>query len=516
MLSTTCLAAHAQSCASTPGVEHFYATSWGIDERNTRFQPESDIDATNVASLEVHWIFGLDENEAPHSYPLVTEDSVFIGTTDGNLYALDKQSGCIRWVYTIDSSIRTGVVPGQINVNSTARTALFFGTYSGEVFAVDAQTGEQIWRKSVQDHAYAMITGTPSFFDGKLIVPVSSGELVLAVNPFFACCQFQGSILSLNAHSGDINWRTKTIPDPPKVTGSNFIFVEKWGPSGAPIWSSPTIDIERNQILFGTGENYTTPASDTSDAIIAIDLDDGSIRWVQQYTSQDAFNMSCTISMDHPNCPKNAGPDLDFGASPIITQTRSGQPIIMAGQKSGGVYGINPVNGERLWERQFGRGGYLGGVHWGIAVNELLGLVFAPISDVPTGPFTGNPEPGLNALDIDTGEVKWSVPYVANCTDREDCRSGMSAAITATDDLVFATGLDGGLHAFAAHSGEVLWSYDTWRDYDSVNGIETKGGAIDVHGPVVAGDLLLIQSGYDSFGQMGGNALIAFKLGDQK
>jgi polyvinyl alcohol dehydrogenase (cytochrome) len=92
----------------------------------------------------------------------------------------------------------------------------------------------------------------------------------------------------------------------------------------------------------------------------------------------------------------------------------------------------------------------------------------------------------------------------------------MSAAITATDDLVFATGLDGGLHAFAAHSGEVLWSYDTWRDYDSVNGIATKGGAIDVHGPVVAGDLLLIQSGYDSFGQMGGNALIAFKLGDQK
>ena len=223
--------------------------------------------------------------------------------------------------------------------------------------------------------------------------------------------------------------------------------------------------------------------------------------------------MSCLTGIFSANCPENWGPDLDFGAPPIVSHTADGRMILLAGQKSGGVYGLDPVTGERIWESMFGRGGMLGGVHWGMAVNEPLGLLFAPISDVSSGPPSDREQdPGLNAVDISTGETRWSAPNVGECEGRENCRPGLSAAILATDDLVFAGALDGYLRAYRAQTGEVLWQYDTWREFSAVNGLPAQGGAIDVHGPVLADDWLFVQSGYGSFGQKGGNVLLAFRV----
>ena len=508
-LSLNCLAA--EECSRQPGLSDLYSESWGIDARNTRFQPRSTINQSNVAQLKLDWVFALDEGSSPHSYPLVTEDTIFIGTDTGNVYALEKNTACQRWIYDADSPVRSGIAPGRITIDGSASLVLFFGTWDGTVRAVNAATGDEIWRADITDHPYNVVTGTPLFHDGQLFVPISSMEIALAVNPFYGCCTSSGALVSLDANTGEQTWRTKTIPDEPKVTGRHYIFVEEWGPSGAPVWSAPTMDPVRDLIYVGTGENYTRPTSQTSDAIMALNRKDGAVRWVQQYTELDAFNMACTFP-NHPNCPENSGPDLDFGAPPILARTGDGNDILLAGQKSGGVYGIDPDTGKRLWSVQFGRGGMLGGVHWGMAINERLGLLYAPISDVPTG-FSDKPaEPGLNALDIRTGEVRWSTPNSNKCADRTACRTGMSAAILATEDLVFAAGLDGYLHAYSTTSGEILWSYDTWREFDSTNKLATQGGAIDVHGPIVAGVLLLIQSGYGTFGQRGGNALLAFKL----
>lgn len=505
----------AGACDQPPGFANLYSSGWGNGLENSRFQSQSAINRSNVSQLQLEWAFALDESESPHSYPVITGDTLFIGTTDGNLHALDRDSGCVRWTYTAEEQIRTGITYGSVTdaATGTVRHLLFFGTFAGNVFAIDGESGELVWKADVKDHAYIMVTGTPTFHAGNLYVPISSGEVALAMNPFYGCCQFRGALMSLDAATGQTNWRTHVIDDEPQVTGRHYIFVEEWGPSGAPVWSAPTVDAGRGLIYIGTGENYTQPATARSDAIIAFDMQSGAIEWTQQYTAEDAFNMACVLPIMNANCPQDWGPDLDFGAPPIVSQTPEGVDILLAGQKSGGVYGIDPDTGERIWEQMFGRGGMLGGVHWGMAVNERLGLVFAPISDKATGPASDREaDPGLNALDIATGMTRWSTPNAGSCEGRENCGPGLSAAILATDDLVFAGGLDGYLRAYNARTGEVVWEYDSWRDYETVNNLPARGGAIDVHGPVIAGDWLFIQSGYGSFGQRGGNVLLAFRL----
>lgn len=499
-------------CVSTPDLSALYNAGWGNGLHNNRQQPYSNIDLANVGSLELAWVFALDENPAPHSYPVITADTLFIGTPDGNLYALDRFSGCQRWRMSVDEPIRSGITYGRVDTPEGIRHLLFFGTFQGNVFAVDAGTGELVWQADVKDHAWAMVTGTPSYHDGRLYVPISSGEVALAANPFYGCCTFRGALRALNAATGALLWNTHVIDEEPQVTGRHYLFVEEYGPSGAPVWSSPTLDPENRRVYVGTGENYTRPATSRSDSIVAFDMDTGTILWHQQYTAEDAFNMACGLPIK-ANCPENSGPDLDFGAPPILSETEDGTPILLAGQKSGGVYGIDPATGERRWQQYFGRGGMLGGVHWGMAVNQQQNLLIAPISDIPTGKRNDREaDPGLHALDISTGKPRWSTPHAANCEGREQCRGGLSAAITATDQLVFAAGLDGSLMAYDLETGNIVWSYDSWREFESVNGLPANGGAIDVHGPALAGDYLYVQSGYGTFGQKGGNALLAFRI----
>jgi polyvinyl alcohol dehydrogenase (cytochrome) len=502
----------ASDCPSTPGLDFFYTDGWGFGPDNHRFQQYSDIDRDNVDQLKLRWTFALDEGQSPHSYPTVSGDTVFIGTDSGNLYALDRDSGCTRWQYAAGEPIRTAVVHGALLVNGKPRVLLFFGTGEGFVHAVDAASGARVWRTEVRDHPYALVTGSPRFHEGKLIVPVSSVELALAISPFYGCCKFRGSLVTLDAASGEPEWRTHTISEPLRVTGRHFWFVEHWGPSGAPIWSSPAVSAELGLVFAGTGENYTSPATDTSDAILALDAADGTLRWSKQFTAEDAFNMACSISVKHPNCPPEAGPDFDFGAPPVIVQARNGDQLVLAGQKSGGVYAMDARTGKRRWEQQLGRGGWLGGVHWGMALDRGRRQLYVPISDVAAGPVNGEAAPGVYALDLETGTRLWSARQDSLCEGREGCRDGFSAAPLATDELVFAAMLDGQVTIFDAANGDLLWQYDSWRDFEAVNGLAARGGAIDVHGPLVAGRQLIIQSGYGSFGQRGGNALLVFEL----
>ena len=510
-------------CGAIAGVNQFTSSGWGNDLRNTRFQHDSSISTTNVGTLKLAWAFALDGGESPHSYPLVSEDSIFIGTQSGTLYALDRSTGCTRWQYQVDSSVRTGLTQGIVTTTAESNiAAIFFGTMGGEVHAVNARTGAALWVADVADHPAAVVTGTPQYDAGNLYVPISSLEAVLAVSPLYGCCTFRGALQKLDANTGERLWRTHSIEQTPEITGRHWVFVRDWGPSGAPVWSTPSIDAARNLVYFGTGENYSSPSTTMSDAIIALDRDSGELRWSQQYTARDSFNVGCNVSANHPNCPEENGPDLDFGAPPILSKmpgVHSGTPdIVLAGQKSGSVHAIDPSSGVHLWTRSLGRGGFLGGVHWGMAVNESLGLLFVPISDIQAAApgTTGEPNPGLSALDIATGEVRWQTPSVADCEGRMLCQNGLSAAPAANAELVFVGGLDGVVHAFAAATGEELWSFSTWRDFDTVNTLDGKakasGGSIDVHGPLLAQDLMIVQSGYGTFGQKGGNALLVFKL----
>ena len=508
LLVTLMTSAVAADCDATPGVEDFARSGWGFGERNLRFQPDTDIDRNNVQTLELAWAFALDGGMSPHSYPLVTEDTVFIGTPAGSLFALERDSGCVRWKRQFRSGVRTAVIHAEI----AGDARLVFGTDDGWVIAANAVTGDELWATEVRDHPHAIVTGTPLYHAGRIYAPVSSYELAVAMDAMYECCTFRGSLVALDAADGAMHWRTPTIADAPAVTGRHYLIVKEWGPSGTPIWSAPAIDATTGLLYVGTGENYTAPATPTSDAIMALGSEDGEIVWTEQFTANDTFNMACLIP-DHPSCPEEVGPDYDFGAPPILALTPSGERILLAGQKSGGVYAMQPDSGERIWERQLGRGGYLGGVHWGMAVNESLGLLYVPISDKPVGPAAGDkPMPGLHALEIETGAVRWSAINANRCGERKGCDPGISAAVVATPELVFAGSLDGRVSVYDVRTGAVVWSYDTWRKFDGVNGETAVGASIDVHGPMVAGDLLLIQSGYGQHGQAGGNALLAFRL----
>jgi polyvinyl alcohol dehydrogenase (cytochrome) len=502
------------NCAATASVKDFYTQGWGYQPSNQRFQPRTTIDKTNVNRLSLSWTFILEGGSSPHSYPVVSEDTLFIGTQSGKLYALDIDNGCIRWTYEAGDSIRTGVVHGLLPTATGQQAVLFFGTTDGHTHAVDAATGAGRWVTDIAEHSMTMQTGTPLYHDGQLFVPVSSTELVYAFLPWYGCCTFRGSLIALDAATGTTQWRTYTIEQQAEVTGTHSFFVQMHGPSGAPIWSSPTVDEKRGLVLVGTGENYSSPASRMSDAIIAMDIKTGAIRWFQQYLANDAFNTSCAIPA-HPNCPKEDGPDFDFGAPPILTQTAEGADIILAGQKSGGVYALDPATGKRIWEQFFGRGGLLGGIHWGMAVNPYAGLLFVPINDKELFYKTpaGDPKPALHALDIATGAIRWSVAMEDTCKDRAPCYSGLSAAIAATPELVFAGSLDAHIRAYDAVNGQILWDFDSWKTFTATNGKLANGGAIDVHGPMIADHRLFIQSGYAGQGMRGGNALLAFSIG---
>ena len=525
MIKTTCLAVfvmvastfstvHAtESCNPVATVDDFYTQNWGTTPSNERYQARTSITRDNVHDLALKWAFVLDGGVSPHSYPVVSEDTIYIGTQAGKVHALDRETGCTRWTYDAGNDARTAIIHGKLPEDQGGETYIFFGTSNGYTHAILASTGEARWVTDVRDHSMTMLTGAPSYHDGRLYVPISSTEVMMAIQPWYGCCTFRGAVVALDAETGAVEWRSHSIREEPEVTGSHYFFVQKWGPSGAPIWSAPTIDPVRRLVIVGTGQNYSTPASDMSDAIIAMDMDTGDIRWSQQYLADDAFNVGCLTDW-LPNCPEEDGPDLDFGAPPILTQTLEGTDIMLAGQKSGGVYGLSPDTGDRIWNRHFGRGGLLGGIHWGMAVNKTSGLLFVAINDMQLsfGIAEGVSKPALHALDIASGETRWSVSMEGSCQDRTPCNSGLSAALIATRDLVFAGGLDGYMRAHDINTGEVVWLYDTWGTYEAVDGREAIGGTIDVHGPLIAGDMMFVQSGYAHQTLKGGNALLAFSL----
>ncbi len=502
-------AVYAATCHPLPDLSSWYGQGIGLDIRNTRYQRHATLYRDNVSNLEVAWIFGLDGGDSPHSWFEVSRDTVFVASPGGVVYALDKATGCIRWQRHYESGIRTGLTRGDLG---SGLHVLWFGTGGGIVWAINARNGDVLWKVDAREHPFNWLTGTPTFVDDRLYVPVSSMELGVAVNPLYGCCTSRGSLVALNAATGKLLWRTPVIDEAPQVSGRHLLLVKQWGPSGAPVWSAPTVDPDSNRIYIGTGENYTHPTSTSSDAIIAIDRDTGKKAWTQQYTGGDAFNLACTIHFNHPNCPDEPGPDLDFGAPPILTATADGAPMILAGQKSGDVHALVAATGEKLWSVNLGRGGYLGGVHWSMALHEGMRALFVPISDIPLGVAKGEAKPGLYALSTDDGRVLWRAPLTPGCANKEPCRDGMSAGITATDELVFATALDGRFQVHDARTGDVLFTHDTWQSFEAVNGVPTAGGTIDVHGPYVAGDMVFLQSGYGSFGQKGGNALIAYRL----
>lgn len=496
-------------------------TSYAVDPGSQRRLTAERSGLTNaqLADLEVAWVLPIPEATTLRAQGVIVGDTLFYAAPQAStVLALDAATGCVKWDYPSPSPLRTSLTFGEIR--SDGAQALIFGDARGTLRALDPATGVQIWATDPRHDRTAPLTGAPILHEGKVIVPVSASDVGRAADPNYQCCTSHGAVVMVDASDGSKVWTHHTTDNAAPIGRNNGRGVEWLGPSGAPVWSTPTVDVERGLIYATTGQNTSPPATGTSDAVLALDMKTGELRWSFQGLSRDIWNLACGGGgRNGPNCAftpeESVQKDYDFGASVIVARTSQGKGILLAGQKSGHLWALDPDDkGAVLWSHAFGEGTALGGIHWGIASDGRR--VFAPVNDPA---YPGRPgDSGMNAVDIDTGEIVWRWKAAADCDEGRaalvvhcDTKFGLSAAPLVVDQAVLAGSLDGKLWIFDAASGEVIFTYDTIRTYEGLGGLTGRGGAIDSHSVFAGAGMVFVGSGYGSFNQQPGNVLIALR-----
>jgi polyvinyl alcohol dehydrogenase (cytochrome) len=271
-----------------------------------------------------------------------------------------------------------------------------------------------------------------------------------------------------------------------------------------------------HQLLYvGTGNSYTDVPAPRTDSIMALDMNTGAIRWVNQLRQNDNYVLGCEGdgTAGKGNCPQSEGPDVDFGVSPILRNLPdgAGKQILLTGQKSGQVYGLDPATGRQLWTTRVSPGSSLGGVEWGPAADERQ--MYGAVSDIYAATKPGGPG-GLTALRISDGAVVWkAAPAAPVCSwGPRSCSAAQSQAVSVIPGAVLSGSQDGHLRAYASSDGHVIWDADTGHSFTTVNGIPGTGGSLDHGGATVAGGMLFVNSGYGHINGQPGNVLLAFGL----
>ena len=486
---------------------------WGADLNNARFQPgeRAGLTADQVSRLKLKWAFVFPNAPLSWGQPTVMGGRIFVPSANRFVYSLDAASGCQYWTFESEAPARTAIFVAQLP-GEPKRYAAFFGDQKANAYAVDAATGELLWKVRIDPHPKAKIVGSLEYYDGRVFVPLTGGEEV-GLGSKYECCTARGGLIALDAITGKQLWKTYTTEEP-RPTTKTAAGVQNWGPSGASIWSAPTIDAKRRVIYAGTGDNFSEPDTKTSDAVLAFDLDSGKLLWSQQLTEHDVFNIVCAGQ----GCGEHLGPDVDIGASPILVTLASGKRALLISQKSGVASSLDPdQNGKILWQTKVGRGGRLGGIQWGSAYDGKN--MYAAISDIAhteskgIGRMTADPKAGggLFALNAETGAKVWAAPPGV-CGDRPSCSPAQSAAVSVIPGVVFSGAVDGRLRAYSTGNGNVIWEFDTAQEFTGVNGVKGKGGAMDGAGPTISNGMLFVGSGYGVWGGLPGNVLLAFSV----
>lgn len=490
---------------------------WGADLENSHSIPGevAGLAVSQIPRLKLKWAFAYPAAQRARSQPTVAMGTLFVGSQDGTVYALDARSGCVRWTFRASAEVRTPVVLSHDDTAAMHGHApmAFFGDLIGRAYALDASNGKLLWKSSaVDDHPTTTITGAPVYHEGRVYVPVSSLEEAATVAGY-ECCTFRGSVVALDALTGSQVWKRYTIDAVPTQVGTTKTGTRMFGPNGAAVWNSPTIDAKRGVLYVGTGDNYSDPANDRSDAVIAMDLKSGEIRWTHQMVAGDAWNVGCILANDV--CPEKPGPDFDIGAGTTLVHAKDGRDIVVAGLKSGHAIAVDVDNPSKaLWSTRLGRGGIEGGIQFALAHDA--NSVYVPVADMqihdnstPSEP----PHPGLYALDPQTGALKWSaVAKDEHCAGKKDCDAGILSAVTVIPGAIFAGHMDGRLRAYEAATGKVLWEADTAGSFKATSGATATGGSVGGGGPMVVGGTVYVNSGYGIYWHMPGNVLLAFSV----
>ena len=489
---------------------------WGNDLNNSRFQTAAGagLDPATTGRLKLKWAFAFPDTSIANGQPTVVGGRVFVPSANRHVYSLDARSGCQYWAFEPDAPVRSAINIVSLN----GRNVAFFGDRRANMYSVDAATGALLWKVHVDEQRTVGITAAAAYHDGRLYIPLADAEEGSAVDPKYECCKGRGALVAIDAATGKQIWKTYTTGEP-KMTGKSKTGTQLWGPSGVSIWSTPTVDPEKKLVYAGTGDNFSEPATATSDAVIAFDMQSGKIVWTKQLTANDAYTVGCRMT-DKQGCPESDGPDYDIGASPILVKLATGKRVLLISQKSGVAHAIDPDNnGAIVWEHRVGGGSPLGGIQWGSASDgRYMYVANSDISFTKPSFERGerrvlDPKPGggLFAISIATGERIWAAkPPV--CGDRPFCSPAQSSAVTVIPGVVFSGSVDGHIRGYSAVDGKVIWDYDTEHEYKTVNGMTAKGGSLDCPGPTVAGGMVFVESGYGSYAGVPGNVLLAFSI----
>ncbi|HAJ75578.1 MAG TPA: hypothetical protein DCM64_03895 [Gammaproteobacteria bacterium] len=473
---------------------------------------QAGLTTADLSKLELAWAVAFPETSGLRAAPVIIGSTIFYSATDsGRVFAFDINTGCAKWVYESGTRLRSSMAYEVIDDVGT----LVFSDQRGMIHTTNAENGESIWVASGQASGnQGMLTGTPVIYEDKIIVPVSGSGVITGGNPNYECCENHGAVTALDVRTGEKLWEYHTMPAADYTGMESSTGVKQRGPSGAPIWSTPTVDAERGQVYVTTGENTSHPTTNTSDAIIALDLETGEEIWVFQALANDMWNFGCTAA--GPNCiilDDTNAVDFDFGGPAILVETGD-RELLIAGQKSGDLWALDPVTGALVWNQRVGEGTALGGNHWGIATNSER--AFMTIND-PDG-MGGVSRPGLYTYFVGTGEPSWFFEVQSDCGDHRSDRIrrceglyGFSATPLSVDGAIITAGLDGRLFIFNSDSGELLFEYDTAMDFETVNGVEGYGGSIESHSIAAGSGMVFVGSGYGQFSQVPGNVLLAFK-----
>jgi polyvinyl alcohol dehydrogenase (cytochrome) len=487
------------------------AQSWpvaGQNVANTRDQAaESLISATNVSQLKRKWSVTTAGDVS--ATPTMMNSTLYFPDMGGMLWAVGS-AGKVLWSNTVASY--TGIA-GDISRNSPAIDGNELITGDGfhlnklnagaHVFAVNRTTGALLWSVQIDTNPASIVTGSPTVYNGVVYVGVSSYD----ESDSQLCCTFRGAVVALSAATGQILWKTYTVPSNNNGSDSNLPGYY----SGDGVWgSAPVVDPATGLLYVATGNNYTVPAGickkpgqqncqlpeadDYFDSILALQLSTGAVAWDHLTVTADASNDSCT---------RPCGPDDDFASSPNLISTTNpvtGAPeqLIGAGQKGGYYWALDPVTGQLVWDTKIGPGGPGGGIFWGSATDGTN--VYSAEADAKkkpytlqgSGPYAGQTITGgsWTAMNAATGAILWQTPDPQSAPD--------TGYVSVANGVVYAgsnasTGTN--MYALDASTGAILWSF--------ASGGEVRSGAAIV-GPKV----------YWGSGYQGGhnNKLYAFGL----
>lgn len=486
---------------------------WGADFANSRFQPadRAELTVAQVKKLKLRWTFDFRGTAIAWAQPTIVGGRVFVPSANGFVYSLDATSGCQYWRFKSDAPVRTAISIAQFPATPRKYMA-FFGDQACNAYAIDATTGRLVWKTHVEAREGAKIVAGLQYYENRVLVPIATGDED-GIGNELECCSSRGAMAALDAATGKIVWKTYTIADDPHRTNT-ISNMQGWGPSGAGISSTPTIDIEHGAVYAGTGPNLSWPCTEMSNAVVAFELSSGKLLWSQQLVEAEAFKQIC----EEERFGDYQAQSFDITASPVLATLKNGKHILLVAQKSGIVYALDPEQrGKILWKTRVGRGGRFGGVNWGascdgrllyVALSEMKLVQSSPFRKAALDPLQGG---GLFALDIETGAVVWASPP-SSCNGRSSCSPAQSAAISSIPGVIFSGSVDGHLRAYSNRDGDVIWDFDTVREFLGTNGITGRGGSIDGPGPAIARGMLLVSSGYGTWGGLPGNVLLAFSV----